>query len=345
MTGEDPVRRLRREIESRLAGLVDRDYVLMGLPYYLNIGDILIWEGTRQYLRTLPHRCLNPGYRYREEDRIGPDTLILLQGGGNFGDLWRRIQEERLGILRRHPGNPAVVLPVSCWYDDRELMRRDADELARHPDLTICARDQASYDRLAAHFRNRIRLVPDMAFFIDPGPLRKFNVPGAKDVLYLKRRDKELAADRAPPPPPPPGKLTVSDWPSKEHPPFHWGVYRFLLNGGRCARRWRGVWRAADFLVQTSDWFYHRVSRRRLIRQGAAFIGRHGAICTTRLHGAILAVLMGRKVQVVDNLDGKTSAFFKTWLEGADGVELIGCIEGCRKTGKTITDSPRGSAW
>lgn len=323
MTGEDPVRRLRREIESRLAGLVDRDYVLMGLPYYLNVGDILIWEGTRQYLRTLPHRCLNPGYRYREEDRIGDDTLILLQGGGNFGDLWRWVQDERLDILRRHPRNPAVLFPVSCWYEDAELMRRDAEELAGHSNLTICVRDQASYDRLTGHFRNRILLVPDMAFFIDPAPLRKFNVSGSNDYLYLKRSDKEWVSGKAMRPPVPTRGRTVADWPSLEQVPWHWALYQAVLAWGRQARYRRGVWRVSDGGVQLSDWFYHQVCRRLLIRQGAAFIGRHGEITTTRLHGAILAILMDKTVCAVDNRDGKISAFFRTWLEGIEGVELV----------------------
>ncbi len=317
------VQQIHQEIETRLAGFVDRDYVLMGLPYYRNVGDILIWEGTRQYLQTLPHRCLNPGYRYREESRIGPDTLILLQGGGNFGDLWRWVQDERLDILRRHPRNPVLIFPVSCRYEDPTLMQRDAVELAAYPDLTICVRDQASYDLLVAHFGNRILLVPDMALFMDPGPLRKWNHPRPAGVLHLQRTDKERVAEASSVPAASREGLTSSDWPSIEQIPVHWRVYQTLLKWGRLARQERVVWRASDFLIQLSDWFYHQVSRRLLIRQGAAFLGRFREIRTTRLHGALLALLMGKDVQIVDNLDGKISAFFRTWLEGVEGVEWV----------------------
>ena len=41
------------------------------------------------------------------------------------------------------------------------------------------------------------------------------------------------------------------------------------------------------------------------------------------LHGAILAIMLDKDVQIVDNLDGKISAFYRTWLEGVDGVELV----------------------
>jgi len=323
MTRDEHLQRLRREIESRLAGRIDRDYVLMGLPYYLNVGDILIWEGTRQYLETFPFRCLNPGYRYREENRIGADTLILLQGGGNFGDLWRWIQEERLDILRRHPRNPALIFPVSCCYEDPDLMRRDAEELAAHPQLTICARDQASHDLLVRHFRNRIVLVPDMAFFMNPAPLRKWTRTPGRGLLYLKRTDKELVAGRERVPVAPPDGLTVADWPSLERAPWHWRTYEKLLGWGRAARCRHGLWRFSDGVVQASDWFYQQIGRPLLVRQGAAFLGGFREILTTRLHAAILAVLMGMDVRVVDNRDGKISAFLRTWLADVDGVTLL----------------------
>ena len=323
MTRAEKIQQLRKILSEQLAGRIDRDYVLMGLPYYLNVGDILIWEGTRQYLAALPFKCLNSGYRYREEGRIREDTLILLQGGGNFGDLWREIQEERLENLRRHPQNPALIFPVSCRYEDPALLRRDAEELAAHPDLTICARDQESYDLLSAHFRNRILLVPDMAFFIDPHPLRNLKDRHPKGLLVLQRTDKERVSDAAHALVPPADGLIIADWPSLEREPGHWETYKTLLKWGRLVRHQRAVWRFSDFLVHSSDWFYHQVSRRLLIRQGAHLIGKHRAICSTRLHGVILSILLDKDVQIVDNLDGKILAFYKTWLEGIEGVELV----------------------
>jgi pyruvyl transferase EpsO len=323
MTRAEKIQQLRKILSEQLAGRIDRDYVLMGLPYYLNVGDILIWEGTRQFLAATGRTCLNAGYRYREEDRIRDDTLILLQGGGNFGDLWRWVQEERLDILRRHPDNPALIFPVSCWYEDPALLRQDAARLAGHPNLTICARDSASFELLVQNFRNRILLVPDMAFFIDPAPLRKRVASRSRGALYVKRTDKELAESRGGLPAAPPDGLTVADWPSMETAPWHWTLYNHLLKWGRNARRKRGVWRVADPVVKLSDWFYHQISRRLLIQQGVAFIGRHRTIYTTRLHAAILAILLDKDVQILDNSFGKISGYCQTWLGDVDGVRLL----------------------
>src|SRR4030042_4440105 len=135
MTRKEKILQLGRHITKELGDLIDRDYVLLGLPYYLNVGDILIWEGERQFLSPLPHKCLNEGYRYRDYWRIQDNTLILLQGGGNFGDLWRFIQDERLSIVQRYMNNPIILSPVTCWYENAALLQQDAEILSQTPNL------------------------------------------------------------------------------------------------------------------------------------------------------------------------------------------------------------------
>lgn len=73
---------LRKKISDALTPLITHDYVLLDLPYYDNIGDTLIWEGTREFLKTLPYKCLyyasKDSFHYRD---LPPDTVILLSGG------------------------------------------------------------------------------------------------------------------------------------------------------------------------------------------------------------------------------------------------------------------------
>ena len=58
--------------------------------------------------------------------------------------------------------------------------------------LTICLRDQRSYDFARQHFHNEVLLMPDLAFGISPDYLARWAQPTTKDCLYLKREDKEL---------------------------------------------------------------------------------------------------------------------------------------------------------
>lgn len=89
MKATEKISQLKKIIAELLTPLVNSDYVLLDVPYYTNIGDTLIWEGTRELLKTLPYKCLYTAsvetYKYRP---LPKDTVILLQGGGNFGDLW-----------------------------------------------------------------------------------------------------------------------------------------------------------------------------------------------------------------------------------------------------------------
>lgn len=80
------IQSMREKIKNVLTPLITHDYVLLDLPYYDNIGDTLIWEGTKEFLKTLPYRCLyyasKDSFRYR---KLSVDTIILLSGGGK---LW-----------------------------------------------------------------------------------------------------------------------------------------------------------------------------------------------------------------------------------------------------------------
>ena len=296
--------------------------MLVGLPYYLNIGDILIWQGELEFLKTIPCRCLNRGFSYHNRWRILPGTLILMQGGGNFGDLWRPVQEERLNYIQQYPNNPIVIFPVTCWYDNHDLLLSDAGVMAQHSNITICARDQASYAMLKKYFRNQIMLVPDMAFSVDHRNLLRHALPAGKGRVLVKRTDKELAplsvemeAYAA--------EAEVRDWPSYERDPLCWDIYKAICRIGDCCGRIAGCSYAKGAAYRISDLYFDMWCRQSLICKGVRFVSGYDEIITTRLHVAILAILLNKPVAVIDNSYGKNSGFFETWLSNVDGVRLI----------------------
>ena len=316
------VLQLRQQIVAQIGELIDRDYVLLGLPYYPNVGDILIWEGERQFLGNSPYKCLNAGYRYRDCSRIGDKTLILLQGGGNFGDLWRGIHDERLEIVRRYRNNPILITPVTCWYNDTAALRQDALAFSQHQNVTICARDALSYGLLKQHFSNRILLVPDMAFCIDQTRLTQYCHTAPHGTLFLKRTDKELAQDSFVLPLAA-TTAEVRDWPTMEQDPPYWIRYRSLCNQAHAIGRFRGCWRFSQLVQSLSDWYYHSRCRKQLIRDGVQFVSRYSTIYTTRLHVGILSILLDKAVTILDNSYGKNSSFFETWLSGTEDVQIV----------------------
>jgi len=307
MTAKEKISQLQQLIEAALRPLINRDYYLLEVPYYTNIGDTLIWQGELDYLSTFPYK--NKGMFALESFKypaISEKDLIIFQGGGNFGDLWTKHHDFKMSVVEHYPNNEFLFMPQTVYFQEESNMKACAEFLAKY-NVTICARDQYSYDLLKANFKNRILLVPDMAFCMNMKRLdRKYN---AIKPLLLKRIDPELKTTEA---------LSqyeqcdmdLSDWPT-------------MYDGGRMTR-WmykskshprKAPW-MADIYCQ---WIY----RPYLIYTGVKFLRSHTEIYTTRLHGAILAVLLGMKTTFIDNSYGKNSQFYNTWLSDCNIIKMV----------------------
>lgn len=53
------------------------------------------------------------------------------------------------------------------------------------------------------------------------------------------------------------------------------------------------------------------------------FMNRYDEVYSTRLHGGILAMLLGKKVHMIDNSYGKLSALYNTWLTKESNVDMV----------------------
>ena len=71
------------------------------------------------------------------------------------------------------------------------------------------------------------------------------------------------------------------------------------------------------------DIFAFYYYRNRVIAQGVEFVSQYKNIYTTRLHVAILSILLNKPFFFFDNSYGKNSSFFDTWLFDLDNVEFI----------------------
>lgn len=306
---------LKANIERQLTPLIGSDYVLLDLPYHTNIGDTLIWEGETWFLSRLPYKMLGCGsLKTWSFPKLSPKTTILLHGGGNFGDVWFSPHKFRLKVIRKYRDNPIIILPQTVHYDNPAKAAEDAAIMAGHPDLTICARDKGSYEFLRRYFSNRILCVPDMAFCIPPKELRYEGTVTSR-TLIIDRTDKEHPGGKARAAQP---GTDIADWPTMGRTDMPtWFTYKTSRISQWAARFMSAKRSIADILPAPA-------MKRSNIRKGVEFIGPYSHIQTNRLHGAILSLLMDKDdIRIVDNNYGKNSAFFRTWLEGTDGITLL----------------------
>lgn len=312
MTNKDKISQLRSLLHTQLLPLIDNDYVLLDVPYYSNPGDTLIWEGTESLLQKCSYKCIKmtseecfdfPKFKY--------DTVILLQGGGNWGDLYERHQKFRLKVIERYNKNKIIILPQSIYYKHNENWVAHQKVLKQHTNLHICVRDIPSYEQLLAAGFENVHLLPDMAFCIAQDKLHNFVVPSSGRILYVKRQDSEkpnysnlnIQADE--------DSVDVTDWPTMmTYDSVQLNFYR-IYN------------RRNLFLKKLVDWYASKILKPHIIKNAVEFISSYNYIYTTRLHVAILSVLLDKSVTLIDNSYGKNSNLYQAWLSDLDTINLV----------------------
>jgi len=317
MNYEQRITQLKQLIESTLTPYITSNYVLYDLPYYSNIGDTLIWEGELCFLGTLGYKCIDTASRTTcTFPELQNDIIILVQGGGNLGDLYHEHMDFLIKLTEKYPLNRILVFPQTFFYNDKKRLQCDAELLATHKDLILCARDNESYSLLKTFFSNTILLLPDMAFCIPTLELNKYRTIEGNKTLLLKRSDCELDNEKIPLLPP---EIDCKDWPTFEHR-LNDGVFigkvistlsklNLPIIGGKINKLW--------------DFYAYRVYRKDLLRIGVKFVSQYRYIYSTRLHVFILAILLHKEVKIIDNSYKKNSTFYNTWLKDFDGAELI----------------------
>ena len=318
MNNLELILKLRQRIKLELDPLITSEYLLLDVPYHKNIGDILIWQGELNYLKSKPYRCLGCSNKdtFQFPD-LPSDVIILLQGGGNFGDLYRSSQEFRCKIVSKYKKNKIVMFPQSVHYQDANLIYEDSQILKDHTNLYLCARDYSSYQFMCKYFcSNHVLLVPDMAFFVDLESNKGDHLGEKFKSLYFKRIDKESVAE-----------ATndehydhVGDWPTFEKTYVRVILLYIILALYRRLPKW--VF-GKDIMAKMIDVFGVYFVKDFLVRLGIGYITPYSEVTVDRLHGLILSFLMGKRIWYRDNSTGKLSAFVSTWLKDAKEITKL----------------------
>lgn len=303
------IRSLNDRIDAALEGLIPRDrpYALLDFPHAPNVGDSLIWLGEVAWFARhgYPPPCYTcSNHTYSPEllrRRIGDGTIVL-SGGGNFGDLYPPHQELREAVLEQFHDHPIVQLPQTIHFESAAAREAAAARVAAHGRVTVLARDEDSLETALA-FGAVARLCPDMAFVLGELPWRR---PARGGTLWMHRQDKESATD---PEPGPPEGVRMIEWIEDWNTP----TLAFYMLLARQLRYRPGLRPALQPLLSST---YTPVARQR-VQRGMRILGGGAYVMTDRLHGHILAILMGIPHAVLDNVYGKVRRFHACWTSGS----------------------------
>jgi exopolysaccharide biosynthesis predicted pyruvyltransferase EpsI len=298
---------LRDRLDAVARSIGASPVVLLDVPIHFNLGDLLIHRGTEWLLAR--HRV---EIRLRQSSRdfdvariqraLGTDDgVILLHGGGNFGDLYPHHQALREQVVEAFPEHRVVQLPQTAHFRDDELRRRSAAIFRRHARVTMLARD-ARTAAVFGDFSNAVERAPDLAHALYP--LAPAAPQHGHGELALWRRD----AERKP--------CSGID----EPPGVDW---EDLVDAGlRRRRRWvRSLLRADGWRSRLAYRLWSSVERE-LIRRAQRLYLAHDRIATSRLHGHLLACLLDLPSRVYDNSYGKVGGYAAEWTLGSPLSEL-----------------------
>jgi len=298
-----------------------REVALVNFPNHGNPGDPAIWLGSRRLLADLGVRI---GYASAWWDfdagslraAVG-DAPVLLNGGGNFGDLYAGQQGTRVQVLRSLPDNPVVQLPQSIHFADPAKEAAMAGLLAAHPAFTMMVRDH----RAAAIARDRLGvqpvLSPDHALGL--GRLARTREPEVP-ILWLAR----LPGD--------PEYVDHGEPDGEDVRRVNWlvgvpeaeaefdAVGRLALRVNRAVQhRWKSGTRGAGALHAVAERTYVPLAWR-WVRRGVDLLCAGQVVVTNTLHGHVLATMLGIPNVVLDNSYGKVSGIVEAWTADVPGV-------------------------
>lgn len=321
MNAKDLKAKLKFIIESKLSPLIDSDYVYWDLPYHINIGDTLIWQGTLDFLQNKPYNMLDYGNSQTASlGKLSKETIILLHGGGNFGDIYGSSQNFRKDVVSKYPDNKIIILPQTIYFKDKNVEESDFNFFAKHQNFYLCVRDHSSYDIACKYLRkDKVLFLPDMAFCIDEKMLH--NTKTSSKKLLMGRIDVEAVSidqkyiDQVD---------LQSDWPTFERVPLYCNYLKFLLAiNHRLSQNKKKE--KKSFLVKYINHFAMYSVRKKLINTGVEFVNEFDEIYTTRLHGCILSLLLDKKIILLDNSYGKNKAFYDAWLKESRNIKVESC--------------------
>lgn len=309
---------IRKKLLNSFREIIDRDYVLLDCAYYRNVGDVLLWQTALDLLSEIPARCkYSCSIETFMPRRVPKDAIIVLTGGGNFGDLWIRHQQFRHRILHDFPTHKIVQLPQSVWFEDNATLQDDIMQFGNHQGkIVICLRDEQSYNIIMENYPHvEVRLLPDLALCFNAEKYCKkkhIKMIAGERTLLLNRNDKEhsettftLKPDH------------IGDWPCMESPIPEYIRFKKIIDFLEKKHVRKRIQKA--FI----DFYWKHFLKDAILCSGISFLMPYKTVVSTRLHGAILAALLGKEVILTDNSYGKCSGVYQLWMNDWNNVKMI----------------------
>jgi pyruvyl transferase EpsO len=294
---------------------------------YSNVGDSAIFLGEVSFLQkhSQSRIIFSDSQKFLHNlPKLPPDTIILIHGGGNFGDLWINHQIFRLKLVKNYTSHRIIQFPQSIHFDSQSTFEETRNILALHPDFHLFVRDNESLSIGRRLHTGHSDLCPDMALY-----LRKIERPKTSKqslIFALMRTDKEkmVTMDEQSN-----DELKIKDW--IDEPRFA------LRSANQVMQRYA---KTHPFLQSMAYRYNHKMFKAlasHRLRRGCNMLSSGHIVITDRLHAHILCSMMSIPHVILDNSYRKIGNFRDVWQTGQEFCETAQSFEeALRKARKMV---------
>lgn len=225
---------------------------------------------------------------------IKAGDLIVLQGGGNLGNLYPRYEFVRRTIIKSFPHNRIVVFPQSVYFSNDKVGKQEIaaarKTYATNRNLIIFARDSKSFQEMKKAFpETHIEICPDIVFSLN-GTVSAENRSG---IGVCMRDDKE--------------RMISSEQTKK--------IIEQLSRNKAIVRKFDTAVNAEKPIIGEY--------RERLVISKLKEFAECETVVTDRLHGMIFSYVTSTPCVAVSNSTGKSLYAYNDWLNGRKGITFL----------------------
>lgn len=301
-----PMDELKKRLESILEVVPPHSKIYyIDYPVYSNGGDILIMKGAEAFFKSNNIRvsARYSVHDFHENIRIPDDHIIVLSGGGNFGDLYDAHQNVRESIVKNYPRHRVVILPQTIFYKEESNIQKTAALFNQHKDLHLYVRDESSLQLATTYFQHcHVKLLPDMAHQLWPIEVKQ---TPTREELHFFRTDIEKNAEQT---------QSKSDGDYLDWPTLYNKYERKLIYYIS-----KGLKKPAARAISQFIWMKYS---NYLVNKAVRCFSDYRMIHTSRLHGHILSCLMAKPNLLIDNSYGKNSGYYRIWTHEVNTANM-----------------------
>lgn len=282
--------------------LNEKKVIYLDTPEHANLGDQMIARAGEELIKSFYPNLTYLEYSDVEYEIvkkelgkiISKEDIIILHGGGNFGNLYFHHEERRREIVKKFHENKIIFMPQTITYLGSEAskeLKKTVEIYEAHKNLTIICRENESYEFAKQNFTtNKVILAPDTVNFLEGEFV--FEDKEKSEALFLLRKDKEKIRDE-----------------------------KIIINIKEYLRTCKVKLKMSD--THLGDIRIVKSERNKITDKLINEIKSSKLVVTDRLHGMILSIITNVPVIALNSLDGKVKKSYDTWFKNYKNVFFL----------------------